>query len=106
LEIGDDVTIGHSVVVHCRRVGSRCLLGNHSTLLDGAVVGDDCLVAAGAVLRPGVAMPDGSFAAGVPAQIRPRTPEELARRRRRIEPGAQPTGGYAAMMLRYREAGL
>ncbi|HZU71987.1 MAG TPA: gamma carbonic anhydrase family protein [Acidimicrobiales bacterium] len=108
MSIGDDVTMGHGVVVHCRSVGSRCLLGNNSTLLDGAVVGDECVIAAGAVLRPGVVVPDGSFAAGVPALVRARSPEERARRRRRPpEDGDEtPRGGYAAMLVRYRDAGL
>ncbi len=71
LDIGDDVTIGHNAVIHCRRIGDATLIGNHATLLDGAEIGSNCLVAAGAVLRPGSRVPNGSFIVGVPAEIRP-----------------------------------
>lgn len=76
VEIGDNVTIGHNAVVHCKSVGSRTLVGNHATLLDGAEIGSDCVVAAGAVVRPGTKVPDGSFVVGVPAEVRP-LPQEL-----------------------------
>ncbi|MFQ5382473.1 MAG: gamma carbonic anhydrase family protein [Dehalococcoidia bacterium] len=75
-EIGDDVTIGHNAVVHCRRIGSSTLIGNQATLLDGAEIGSHCVVAAGAVVRPGTKAPDYSFLVGVPADVRP-LPEEL-----------------------------
>lgn len=102
LEIGDNVTFGHSVVVHCKRIGSNCLIGNNATVLDGAEVGDFCIVAAGAVVTPRTKVPDGSFAAGVPAQIRPLEPERLERMRAR----RRGDGGYSAMVQRYRAAGL
>lgn len=68
LVVGRDVTIGHSCVVHCAEVGERALIGNSSTLLDGATVGSRTLVAAGSVVTPGAALPDGVVAAGVPAK--------------------------------------
>lgn len=69
LEIGDDVTIGHGAVVHCRRVGSRTLIGMKAVLLGECVVGEDCVVAAGAVLSPGTVVPDGHVAMGIPAKV-------------------------------------
>jgi len=71
IDIGDNVTIGHNVVVHCRRIGDDTLVANHATLLDMAEVGSGCVVAAGAVLRPGTNVPDGSFVVGVPATAKP-----------------------------------
>jgi carbonic anhydrase/acetyltransferase-like protein (isoleucine patch superfamily) len=76
LELGSEVTVGHNAVIHCRRVGDRTLIGNHATLLDGVEIGSDCVVAAGAVVRPNTKVPDGSFVAGVPATVR-RMPAEL-----------------------------
>ena len=76
IEIGDNVTIGHNVVVHCSRIGDDTLIGNHATLLDGAEIGNNCVVAAGAVLRPGTKVPNRSFIVGVPAEVRPITEEQ------------------------------
>ncbi|MBI2766859.1 MAG: gamma carbonic anhydrase family protein [Chloroflexi bacterium] len=99
LEIGDHVTIGHNCVVHCRRIGDSTLIGNNATLLDGAVIGSHCVVAAGAVVRPGTTIPDFSFAAGVPAQVRPLSEELRANTTRWNQ-------GYAELAARYKAAGL
>jgi carbonic anhydrase/acetyltransferase-like protein (isoleucine patch superfamily) len=61
-------------VVHCREVGEQALVGNGSTLLDGAVVGARTLVAAGSVVTPGAEIPGGMVASGIPA--RPTKPIE------------------------------
>ncbi len=74
LTIGPGATIGHSCVVHCTEVGEKTLIGNGSTLLDGAVVGPGTLVAAGSVVTPGTVIPGGMVAAGVPC--RPTKPIE------------------------------
>ncbi len=68
LEIGDEVGIGHRAVVHCRRVGSRSLIGIGSLVLDRCEIGDDCIIAAGAVLPPRTTVPDGTVMMGVPAK--------------------------------------
>jgi carbonic anhydrase/acetyltransferase-like protein (isoleucine patch superfamily) len=101
-EVGDDVIVGHCVVVHGRRVGSRCLIGNHATILDGAVIGDRCLVAAGSVVLGKIEVPDGSFVAGAPAQVRPATEQQLWR----LDQMVRRDAGYALMYRRYRDAGL
>ena len=69
LVVGDDVSIGHQAVVHCRRVGARTLIGIGAILLDDCVVGSRCIVAAGAVLSPNTVIPDGSVAMGVPGRV-------------------------------------
>lgn len=77
--IGDDVTVGHHVVLHGCKVGSRVLVGMGAILMDGVEVGDDCIIAAGALLSPGTKIPSGSLAVGSPAKVRrPLTPEEVA----------------------------
>ncbi|MEW6034927.1 MAG: gamma carbonic anhydrase family protein [Chloroflexota bacterium] len=100
LTIGDNVHVGHGVVVHCRRIGSHVLIGNNVTLLDGAEVGDFCLVAAHSVVSRGMCIPDRSFAAGIPAEVRGETtPEQLEM----IERGVS---AYTALSRQYKAQGL
>jgi carbonic anhydrase/acetyltransferase-like protein (isoleucine patch superfamily) len=69
LDMGDDIGVGHRAIVHCRRVGSRVLVGMGAILLDDCEIGDDCLIAAGAVLTPGVIVPPGRVVVGVPGKV-------------------------------------
>jgi carbonic anhydrase/acetyltransferase-like protein (isoleucine patch superfamily) len=69
LDIADEVVIGHSAVVHCRRVGTRTLVGIGAILLDNVEVGPHCVIAAGAVVTPGTVIPAGKLVGGVPARI-------------------------------------
>lgn len=90
--IGDDVTVGHHVVLHGCRVGSRVLIGMGAILMDGVEVGDDCIVAAGALLSPGTVIPSGHLAIGSPAKVkRPLNETELAF----LKESAQNYVGYA-----------
>jgi carbonic anhydrase/acetyltransferase-like protein (isoleucine patch superfamily) len=68
-EIGEGATVGHLCVVHGAVVGAEALIGNGATVLDGAIVGRRALVAAGATVPPGMEIPDGMLAAGVPARV-------------------------------------
>ena len=77
--LGDYVTVGHSAVVHACRVGNETLVGMGATILDGAVVGSQCIVGANALVKQGQEIPDGSMAVGSPARvIRKLTDEERA----------------------------
>lgn len=67
LEIGDDVTVGHSAVLHGCTLESGCLIGIGARILDRAVIGRQSLVAAGAVVREGTKIPSGELWAGAPA---------------------------------------
>jgi carbonic anhydrase/acetyltransferase-like protein (isoleucine patch superfamily) len=69
LVIGPDATVGHGCVVHGRELGRKALVGNGSTVLDHAVVGERTLVAAGSVVTPGTELPAGVLAAGTPATV-------------------------------------
>ena len=102
LTVGDDVLVGHGAVLHCRRVGHACLIGNHATVLDGAVLSDFTLVAAGAVLLGGTVVPPNSFVAGVPATVRPIGPGQ----RSRLVAQQSGDSGYGPLMREYRAAGL
>jgi gamma-carbonic anhydrase len=67
--IGDDVTVGHLVLLHGCTVGHRVLVGMGSVLLDGVVVEDDAVIGAGSLLTPGTRVPAGSLALGRPAKV-------------------------------------
>jgi carbonic anhydrase/acetyltransferase-like protein (isoleucine patch superfamily) len=68
-EIGEGATIGHLCVVHGAVIGAEALIGNGATVLDQVIVGARALVAGGATVPPGMVIPDGMLAAGVPAKI-------------------------------------
>jgi len=77
--LGDDVTIGHAVILHGCTVGDRCLIGMGSLLLDHVRIGEDCLIGAGSLLPPGMVVPPRSFALGRPARVlRAVTDDEVA----------------------------
>lgn len=69
LNIGDKVTIGHSVKLHGCTIQDLCLVGIGSVVLDGAIVESNSIVAAGAVVTPNFVVPHGKLVAGVPAKI-------------------------------------
>ena len=50
LTIGDDVTIGHSAIVHGCTVGNNTLIGMGAIILNGAVIGNNCIIGAGALV--------------------------------------------------------
>jgi carbonic anhydrase/acetyltransferase-like protein (isoleucine patch superfamily) len=102
--IGNDDIVGHSVVLHCAKVGSNCLIGSSSTLLDDAEIGDLCLVAAGTLVPPRLVVPERSFVSGSPATIEPLSDRRLERLRGFSTVGREL--GYSMMAKRYRDAGL
>jgi carbonic anhydrase/acetyltransferase-like protein (isoleucine patch superfamily) len=76
--IEPDVTIGHGAIVHGEFVGAGSLIGMGATLLSRTRLGRECLVAAGAVVPPGMVVPDRMAVMGVPGKIaRPVKDEEL-----------------------------
>jgi carbonic anhydrase/acetyltransferase-like protein (isoleucine patch superfamily) len=90
--IGDEVTIGHSAVVHGCTVEHRCLIGMGAILLNGCRIGAGSIVAAGALVPEGMIVPPGSMVMGMPATVR---------RPLTIEEGASITS-YAERYVRYR----
>ena len=77
--IGDDVTIGHRVMLHGCTVEDACLIGMSATILDGAVIGKESIVGAGALVTKNKVFPPRSLIMGTPAKVvRELTAEEVA----------------------------
>lgn len=70
VEIGAHSTVAHACVFHGDSLGEKGLVGNDTTVLDGARIGAGTLVAAGSLVAPGTEIPDGVLAAGSPAQVK------------------------------------
>ena len=68
--VGDDVTIGHGAIVHGCTIRNRVLIGMGAILLNGVVVGEDCIVAAGSLLPEGTEIPPRSLVMGSPGRVR------------------------------------
>jgi carbonic anhydrase/acetyltransferase-like protein (isoleucine patch superfamily) len=66
--VGRDVTVGHMALLHACEVQDGAFIGMHSTVLDGAVVEGEAMVAAGALVTPGKIVRRGELWAGNPAR--------------------------------------
>jgi carbonic anhydrase/acetyltransferase-like protein (isoleucine patch superfamily) len=78
LVVGDDVTVGHNVILHACTVGNRCLIGMGAIVMDKAVLEDEVFLAAGTLVPPGKRLRGGYLYRGNPAvEARPLTRDEL-----------------------------
>jgi carbonic anhydrase/acetyltransferase-like protein (isoleucine patch superfamily) len=77
--IGDDVTVGHRVMLHGCTIEDACLIGMSATILDGAVIGKESIVGAGSLVTKNKIFPPRSLIMGSPAKvIRALTDAEVA----------------------------
>ena len=77
--IGDDVTVGHRVMLHGCTIEDACLIGMSATILDNAVIGKESIVGASSLVTKGKVFPPRSLIMGSPAKlIRELTDEEVA----------------------------
>lgn len=67
--IGDDVTIGHKVMLHGCTIENGCLIGMSATILDGAVIGEGSIVGANSLVTQGKKFPPRSLIMGSPAKV-------------------------------------
>ena len=67
--VGDNVTIGHKVILHSTTVGDGSLIGMGSTLLNRSKIGRNCLVGANSLISEGKEFADGSLIIGAPARV-------------------------------------
>jgi len=66
--IGDDITIGHMALIHACTIKDRAFIGMKACIMDGAVVEEEAMVAAGALVSPGKVVKSRELWAGVPAK--------------------------------------
>jgi carbonic anhydrase/acetyltransferase-like protein (isoleucine patch superfamily) len=98
-ELGNNIVIGHSVVVHVSKLGNNCMVGNNSTLLDNSEIGDWCMIAAGSVIPPETKFPDKSLIMGTPAKRKSEISEK------HLEQIQYSVEWYAKMVQRYKNSG-
>ena len=66
--IGDNVTVGHRVMLHACKIGNKCLIGMSSTILDGAVIEDGVMIGAGSLVPLGKHLESGYLYLGSPVK--------------------------------------
>lgn len=69
LVVGENVTVGHQVMLHGCSIGDNSLIGIQAVVLNGAKIGKNCLVGAGSLVTEGKEFPDGSMILGSPAKV-------------------------------------
>ncbi|MBC7484319.1 MAG: gamma carbonic anhydrase family protein [Rhizobacter sp.] len=83
VSLGENVSVGHRVMLHGCTVGDGSLIGIGAVVLNGAKIGRNCLVGAGALVTEGKDFPDGSMIIGSPAKaVRELTLEQIEGLRR------------------------
>ena len=70
LAIGDNVTVGHKVILHSCTIGNNSLIGMGSTVLNKAKIGNNCLVGANSLVTEEKEFPDNSLIVGSPAKVK------------------------------------
>ena len=101
LTIGEGCTIGHHAILHGCTLGANVLVGMGATVLNRAVVGDDCLIGAGALVTEGKTFAPGQLIVGAPARaVRALTEAEIAGLRLSAAHYAARARGYAEGLTR------
>lgn len=78
--IGDYVVVGHSAVVHGAKIGNNVLIAMGAVVLNGAEIGDNCIIGAGAVVKEYCKIPDNSLYLGIPAKFVKKVDGETAKK--------------------------
>ena len=68
IEIGDNVSIGHNVVIHGAKLENNVLIGIGAIILDHAIIGTNSIIAAGSVVLASTIVEPNSIYAGIPAK--------------------------------------
>lgn len=69
LTVGENVTVGHQVMLHGCTIGDNSLIGIQAVVLNGAKIGRNCIVGAGSIVTEGKEFPDNSLIIGAPAKV-------------------------------------
>lgn len=67
--IGNNVTVGHRVMLHGCKIEDNCLIGMSATILDNAVIGAGSIVGANSLVTSGKVFPPKSLIMGSPAKV-------------------------------------
>lgn len=78
MQVGRNVTIAHHAMVHARAVGDYSVVAIGAKILNNAVIGKHCLIAANAMVLENQHIPDGSLVMGSPGKIKPLSPQQIA----------------------------
>ena len=98
--IGDNVLVGHGAVIHCKSVGNGSMVGINAVLLQGVEIGEQCFIAAGALVTPNTKIPPRSLVMGSPAKVQ----EQLSEERLRIMTVGK--DAYVQLGQEYKQHGL
>jgi carbonic anhydrase/acetyltransferase-like protein (isoleucine patch superfamily) len=94
--IGNDVLIGHMVMLHGSVLHDHAFVGLGSIVMDGCTIESDAMLAAGSMLTPGKTMCSGELWMGRPAKkVRDLNAEEIARHRLAV-------AGYVALAQKHK----
>ncbi|MED4956331.1 gamma carbonic anhydrase family protein [Paenibacillus macerans] len=86
LIVGNDVSVGHSAIIHGCRIGHGTLIGMGAIVLNGADIGEYALIGAGSVVTENKKVPPYTLSLGSPARVvRELTEEDLQRMKRTAE---------------------
>lgn len=76
--IGNRVTVGHAAILHGCTIHDFCIIGMGTTILDGAEIGENCIIGANSLITMNTKIPAGHLALGSPAKaVRKLTDSEL-----------------------------
>jgi len=101
LQIAAHVTIGHQAMLHGCTIHEGSLIGIQAVILNGAVIGRNCLVGAGAVVTAGREFPDHSLILGAPAKaVRQLEKAEIERMHQNTAKYAERRGYFKANLRR------
>ena len=100
LAIAEEVTVGHQAMLHGCTIGAGTLIGVQAEVMNGAVVGRECLVGAGALITEGKTFPDRSLIIGAPAKaVRTLSDSEVADLRHAADVYAKRSARYRAELM-------
>ena len=77
IEIGENVTVGHKVMLHGCKIGNNSLIGINSVILNNVEIGDNCLIGANTLLTEGTKIPNNSLVMGSPGKVKKEVDENL-----------------------------
>lgn len=99
--VGEGCTVGHHAILHGCTLGANVLVGMGATVLNRAVIGEDCLIGAGALVTEGKSFPAGQLIVGAPARaVRALEPEAIAALRMSAAHYAHKALEYAGGLVR------